>query len=325
MSARDLPDARGHFDRFGGRFVPEALQAALSQLTGTFEAAVTDPDFLTELEDLRREYARRPSPLTEAPRFSQYIFQQTGHQVRVLLKREDLNHTGSHKINNVLGQALLTRKMGKRRLIAETGAGQHGVATATVAAMMGMECRIYMGQIDTERQALNVARMQLLGAEVIAVEAGSRTLKDAMNEAMRDWVAHVEDTHYLIGTASGPHPFPKLVREFQRVISAEARQQALIGLDAFPTPFVRVSVVGRMPSDRSPSSSTTPRFVSTVSRRAVTVSRSVAMQHQSPEVPLVCCTALAPTFCKIRTARRWNLTPYRPAWTIPELAPNILG
>ena len=196
MSARDLPDARGHFDRFGGRFVPEALQAALNQLTETFEAAVTDPDFLTELEDLRREYAGRPSPLTEAPRFSQYIFQQTGHQVRVLLKREDLNHTGSHKINNVLGQALLTRKMGKRRLIAETGAGQHGVAT--VAAMMGMECRIYMGQVDTERQALNVARMQLLGAEVIAVEAGSRTLKDAMNEAMRDWVAHVEDTHYPV-------------------------------------------------------------------------------------------------------------------------------
>ena len=234
MSARDLPDARGHFDRFGGRFVPEALQAALNQLTETFEAAVTDPDFLTELEDLRREYAGRPSPLTEAPRFSQYIFQQTGHQVRVLLKREDLNHTGSHKINNVLGQALLTRKMGKRRLIAETGAGQHGVATATVAAMMGMECRIYMGQVDTERQALNVARMQLLGAEVIAVEAGSRTLKDAMNEAMRDWVAHVEDTHYLIGTASGPHPFPKLVREFQRVISAEARQQCLDRVGRLP-------------------------------------------------------------------------------------------
>lgn len=153
--------------------------------------------------------------------------EQTGREVRVLLKREDLNHTGSHKINNVLGQALLTRRMGKHRLIAETGAGQHGVATATVAAMMGMECRVYMGQVDTERQALNVARMQLLGAEVFAVEAGSRTLKDAMNEAMRDWVAHVDDTHYLIGTASGPHPFPKLVREFQRVISAEARQQCL--------------------------------------------------------------------------------------------------
>ncbi|MEH1500267.1 tryptophan synthase subunit beta [Cutibacterium avidum] len=227
MSARDLPDVRGHFDAFGGRFVPEALQAALNQLEKTFEAALADPDFHAELDVLRRDYAGRPSPLTEAPRFSEYVTEQTGRKVRVLLKREDLNHTGSHKINNVLGQALLTRRMGKHRLIAETGAGQHGVATATVAAMMGMECRVYMGQVDTERQALNVARMQLLGAEVVAVEAGSRTLKDAMNEAMRDWVAHVDDTHYLIGTASGPHPFPKLVREFQRVISAEARQQCL--------------------------------------------------------------------------------------------------
>lgn len=227
MSARDLPDVHGHFDAFGGRFVPEALQAALNQLEKTFEAALADPDFHAELDVLRRDYAGRPSPLTEAPRFSEYVAEQTGREVRVLLKREDLNHTGSHKINNVLGQALLTRRMGKHRLIAETGAGQHGVATATVAAMMGMECRVYMGQVDTERQALNVARMQLLGAEVVAVEAGSRTLKDAMNEAMRDWVAHVDDTHYLIGTASGPHPFPKLVREFQRVISAEARQQCL--------------------------------------------------------------------------------------------------
>ena len=227
MSARDLPDVHGHFDAFGGRFVPEALQAALNQLEKTFEAALADPDFHAELDVLRRDYAGRPSPLTEAPRFSEYVTEQTGRKVGVLLKREDLNHTGSHKINNVLGQALLTRRMGKHRLIAETGAGQHGVATATVAAMMGMECRVYMGQVDTERQALNVARMQLLGAEVVAVEAGSRTLKDAMNEAMRDWVAHVDDTHYLIGTASGPHPFPKLVREFQRVISAEARQQCL--------------------------------------------------------------------------------------------------
>ena len=227
MSARDLPDFHGHFDAFGGRFVPEALQAALNQLEKTFEAALADPDFHAELDALRRDYAGRPSPLTEAPRFSEHVAEQTGRKVRVLLKREDLNHTGSHKINNVLGQALLTRRMGKHRLIAETGAGQHGVATATVAAMMGMECRVYMGQVDTERQALNVARMQLLGAEVVAVEAGSRTLKDAMNEAMRDWVAHVDDTHYLIGTASGPHPFPKLVREFQRVISAEARQQCL--------------------------------------------------------------------------------------------------
>ncbi len=217
-----MPDATGHFDQFGGRFVPEALQAALDQLEETFNEAMDDPDFHAELDDLRRNYAGRPSPLTEAHRFAEYC-----HGARVFLKREDLNHTGSHKINNVLGQALLARRMGKHRLIAETGAGQHGVATATVAAMLGMKCRVYMGKVDTDRQALNVARMQLLGAEVVAVEAGSKTLKDAMNEAMRDWVTNVSDTHYLIGTASGPHPFPKMVKQFQRVISTESRAQIL--------------------------------------------------------------------------------------------------
>ncbi|MDN6623458.1 MAG: tryptophan synthase subunit beta [Acidipropionibacterium jensenii] len=215
-----VPDATGHFGRFGGRFVPEALQAALDQLDRTFEEAMADPAFAPALDALRRNYAGRPSPLTEAHRFAEHC-----HGARVFLKREDLNHTGSHKINNVLGQALLARRMGKHRLIAETGAGQHGVATATVAAMLGMKCRVYMGKVDTDRQALNVARMQLLGAEVVAVEAGSKTLKDAMNEAMRDWVAHVDDTHYLIGTASGPAPFPKVVKQFQRVISIESREQ----------------------------------------------------------------------------------------------------
>lgn len=223
------PDAKGHFGAYGGRLVPEALMAVIDEVTAAYDKVRTDQTFLDELDRLQQHYTGRPSPLYEATRLSEHA-----GGARLFLKREDLNHTGSHKINNVLGQALLTRKMGKRRLIAETGAGQHGVATATVAAMMGMECRIYMGQIDTERQALNVARMQLLGAEVIAVEAGSRTLKDAMNEAMRDWVAHVEDTHYLIGTASGPHPFPKLVREFQRVISAEARQQCLDRVGRLP-------------------------------------------------------------------------------------------
>lgn len=217
-----LPDAAGHFDLFGGKYVPEALVAALAQLEAEFDAAMADPAFWDELNRLRRDYAGRPTPLTEAARFSTHCGNAT-----VLLKREDLNHTGSHKINNVLGQALLTRRMGKRRLIAETGAGQHGVATATAAALMGMECRVYMGRVDTDRQALNVARMQLLGAEVVAVESGSRTLKDAMNEAMRDWVASVDHTHYLIGTVAGPHPFPKMVREFQRIISTETRQQVL--------------------------------------------------------------------------------------------------
>ncbi|AXE38754.1 Tryptophan synthase beta chain [Acidipropionibacterium virtanenii] len=229
MREQTLPDERGHFDRFGGRFVPEALQAALNQLDEVFTEAMADQAFLDELDALRRDYAGRPSPLTEAHRFAEHC-----RGARVLLKREDLNHTGSHKINNVLGQALLARRMGKHRLIAETGAGQHGVATATVAAMLGMECRVYMGKVDTDRQALNVARMQLLGAEVVAVEAGSQTLKDAMNEAMRDWVAHVADTHYLIGTASGPAPFPKVVREFQRIISTESRSQILAATGRLP-------------------------------------------------------------------------------------------
>ncbi len=196
--------------------------AALNQLEAEFDKAMTDKSFWHELDDLRRNYAGRPTPLTDAKRFSRHC-----GNARVLLKREDLNHTGSHKINNVLGQALLTRRMGKTRVIAETGAGQHGVATATAAALLGMECRVYMGRVDTDRQALNVARMQLLGAEVIAVESGSQTLKDAMNEAMRDWVASVDNTHYLIGTVAGPHPFPKMVKEFQRVISTEIRQQML--------------------------------------------------------------------------------------------------
>jgi tryptophan synthase beta chain len=233
-----LPDDSGHFGRFGGKFVPEALYVALDQLEAEFGRAMNDPQFWAELDALRKDYSGRPTPITEAPRFTRAALtgspELTGVPVdgpdtspTIVLKREDLNHTGSHKINNVLGQALLTKRMGKTRVIAETGAGQHGVATATAAALMGLECRIYMGKVDTERQALNVARMQLLGAEVIAVESGTQTLKDAMNDALRDWVASVENTHYLIGTVAGPHPFPKVVREFQRVISTEARAQLL--------------------------------------------------------------------------------------------------
>ena len=222
-----LPDARGHFDQFGGKFVPEALHAALAQLEREFQAARADPAFVTELDGLLADYTGRPTPMTQAARFAEHARNEAGRVPIILLKREDLNHTGSHKINNVLGQALLTRRMGKTRVIAETGAGQHGVATATAAALFGLECTVYMGRVDTERQALNVARMRLLGAEVIAVESGTQTLKDAMNEAMRDWVASVENTHYLIGTVAGPHPFPMLVREFQRVISTEARAQVL--------------------------------------------------------------------------------------------------
>jgi tryptophan synthase beta chain len=224
-----IPDATGHFGRYGGRFVPEALIAALDQLTEEFAAAQADPAFRAELDGLLRDYTGRPSPLTEAPRFAEHA-----GGARILLKREDLNHTGSHKINNVLGQALLTRRMGKTRVIAETGAGQHGVATATAAALLGLECLVYMGEEDTRRQALNVARMRLLGAEVAPVRHGSRTLKDAMNEAMRDWVTNVDRTHYLIGTVAGPHPFPTIVRELQRVIGDEARAQVLERVGRLP-------------------------------------------------------------------------------------------
>jgi tryptophan synthase beta chain len=202
--------------------VPEALIAALDELTDAYDKARLDPAFGMELERLAREYTGRPSIVTEVPRFAAHA-----GGARVILKREDLNHTGSHKINNVLGQALLTKRIGKTRVIAETGAGQHGVATATAAALMGLDCVVYMGEVDTERQALNVARMRLLGATVVPVKSGSRTLKDAINEAYRDWVANVDTTNYIFGTAAGPHPFPAMVRDFQRVIGVEARAQLL--------------------------------------------------------------------------------------------------
>jgi tryptophan synthase beta chain len=217
-----LPDARGHFGQYGGRFVPEALVAALDELDDAFRKAWVDEAFRAELDALLHDYSGRPTPLTPAPALARAF--GVGE---VLLKREDLNHTGSHKINNVLGQALLTKRMGKSRVIAETGAGQHGVATATAAALLDLDCVVYMGEEDTQRQALNVARMQLLGAEVVPVRAGSRTLKDAINEAMRDWVTNVATTHYLLGTVAGPAPFPEMVREFHRVIGKEARQQCL--------------------------------------------------------------------------------------------------
>ena len=217
-----LGDVLGHFGQYGGRFVPEALIGALDELEAAHNAAKTDPLFQAELAELQRTYTGRASIITEAKRFSEHA-----GGARILLKREDLNHTGSHKINNVLGQALLTKKMGKKRIIAETGAGQHGVASATAAALMGLECVVYMGEEDTRRQALNVARMKLLGAQVVPVTSGSRTLKDAINEAMRDWVTNVATTHYMLGTVAGPHPFPTMVRDFHKIIGEEARQQVL--------------------------------------------------------------------------------------------------
>jgi tryptophan synthase beta chain len=224
-----IPDAGGHFGRYGGRLAPEALMSALEELTAAYVSAKADPAFQADLGALLRDYAGRPTLLTEVPRFA-----AEAGGCRVFLKREDLAHTGSHKINNVLGQALLTRRMGKTRMIAETGAGQHGVATATAAALLGLDCTVYMGEEDTQRQALNVARMRMLGAEVTPVATGSRTLKDAINEAFRDWVTTVETTHYCIGSVMGPHPFPVMVRDFQRVIGVEARGQVLAAAGRLP-------------------------------------------------------------------------------------------
>lgn len=217
---RHDPDPGGHFGVFGGRYLPEALMAVVEEVTAAYEKERVNPDFLDTLDDLQAHYTGRPSPLYEATRLSEHA-----GAARIFLKREDLNHTGSHKINNVLGQALLARRMGKSRVIAETGAGQHGVATATACALLGLECVIYMGAVDTARQALNVARMRLLGAEVVSVETGSRTLKDAINDAFRDWVTNADSTYYCFGTAAGPHPFPMMVRDFQRIVGMEARVQ----------------------------------------------------------------------------------------------------
>lgn len=230
------PDSTGHFGRFGGRFMPEALVAPLDELDRAWTEAKADPIFMAELDRMLREYANIPSPLYEAHRFSEAA------GARILLKREDLNHTGAHKIRNVIGQALLAKRIGKPRAIAETGAGQHGVASATACAYLDLDCTVYMGEVDTERQALNVARMRMLGAEVISVKTGSRTLKDAINEALRDWVASVDTTSYLFGTAAGPHPFPAMVRDLTRGIGDEARAQAL-ALDG-KLPDAAVACVG---------------------------------------------------------------------------------
>jgi tryptophan synthase beta chain len=232
------PSSDGRFGEFGGRFVPESLVPACEELEAAFRSAWADPVFRAELDGLLTSYAGRPSPVTECHNLSAQL------GCRLLLKREDLNHTGSHKINNVVGQALLARRMGRTRLVAETGAGQHGVATATAAALMGMECTVYMGAVDVQRQALNVFRMRLLGTDVQTVHSGSRTLKDAVNETLRDWVATVENTHYCIGSVMGPHPYPWMVRELQRVVGDEARQQCEAILDGGRPDVVAACVGG---------------------------------------------------------------------------------
>lgn len=228
-----FPDAQGHFGRYGGVFVSETLIQPLAELDAAYRRYRDDPEFLAELQRDYRHYVGRPSPIYEAERLSRHV-----GGARILLKREDLNHTGAHKVNNTIGQAMLAKRMGKTRIIAETGAGQHGVASATVAARLGLECVVYMGAVDVERQAPNVFRMKLLGAQVRAVESGSRTLKDALNEAMRDWVTNVEDTFYIIGTVAGPHPYPMLVRDFNAVVGREARVQMLEEYGRLPDALV---------------------------------------------------------------------------------------
>jgi len=233
LDVYDLPDATGHFGPYGGRFVPETLMHPLEELRLAYERCKTDPAFQAELDADLRDYVGRPSPLYHAARWSREL-----GGAQIYLKREDLNHTGAHKVNNTIGQALLARRMGKTRLIAETGAGQHGVATATVAARLGLECVVYMGEVDVARQEANVYRMRLLGAKVVPVTSGSRTLKDALNEAMRDWVTNVDDTFYIIGTVAGPHPYPMMVRDFQTVIGREARAQMLERTGRLPDALV---------------------------------------------------------------------------------------
>ncbi|MBS62833.1 tryptophan synthase subunit beta [Salinisphaera sp.] len=228
-----MPDVRGHFGPYGGRFVAETLMAPLDELSEAYEAARNDPAFMAALDNDLADYVGRPTPIYHAERLS-----KKAGGAQIWFKREDLNHTGAHKINNTIGQALLAARMGKKRIIAETGAGQHGVATATVAARLGLECVVFMGSEDMRRQATNVYRMRLLGAEVRPVESGSKTLKDAMNEALRDWVAHVDDTFYIIGTVAGPHPYPAMVRDFQAVIGRESRRQMLERLDRLPDAVV---------------------------------------------------------------------------------------
>ena len=299
------------FGDFGGRFVPEALVAVVDEVADAWAKARLDPTFDRELQHLHRTYSGRPSIITEVPRFA-----REGGDARIVLKREDLNHTGSHKINNVLGQALLAKRMGKTRVIAETGAGQHGVASATAAALMGMSCTVYMGEEDTRRQALNVARMRLLGAEVVPVTTGSRTLKDAINEAFRDWVAHVDDTFYLFGTAAGPHPFPAMVRDLQRVIGVEARAQVLELTGRLPD-VVAACVGGGSNAigifhafyDDAGGRAARPR-----GRRRRHRTRGARRPRSAPETP-ACCTAPAPSSCRTRTARRWSRTRSRPAST----------
>jgi tryptophan synthase beta chain len=306
-----LPDAAGHFGQFGGRLAPEALMSPLEQLTAAYFSAKADPAFQAELAALLRDYAGRPTPLTEAPRFA-----AEAGGCRVFLKREDLAHTGSHKINNVAGQALLTRRMCKTRVIAETGAGQHGVATATACALLGLDCTVYMGEEDTRRQALNVARMRMLGAEVAVVRTGSRTLKDAINEAFRDWVTTVDTTHYCIGSVMGPHPFPVMVRDFQRVIGVEAREQVLAATGRLPDAVIACVGGGSNAIGASGWSAARP---------AATGWPPAGMPLRWRAARSASSTACGPTCSRTTTGRPARHTRYPRASTTPGSGPSTPG
>ena len=284
-----LPDAHGHFGPYGGMFVAETLMEPLEELRLAYEHYRNDPGFQAELDADLAHYVGRPSPLYHAVRWSREL-----GGAQIYLKREDLNHTGAHKINNTMGQGLLARHMGKKRIIAETGAGQHGVASATVAARLGMECVVYMGAEDIKRQAINVYRMRLLGAEVVPVTSGSRTLKDALNEAMRDWVTNVDNTFYIIGTVAGPHPYPAMVRDFQAIIGREARRRSRTRPAACPTPWWLASAAVPTPWGCSTRSWKIRTLRCTVWRQPVTACRAAIMPRRSVQVVRAFCTATAP-------------------------------
>jgi tryptophan synthase beta chain len=314
----DLPDARGHFGPYGGIFVAETLIPALTELREAYEEAQRDPAFVAEFEYELKHYVGRPSPIYHAKRWSGLL-----GGAQIYLKREDLNHTGAHKVNNCIGQAMLARSMGKPRVIAETGAGQHGVATATVAARYGMKCVVYMGSEDVRRQAANVYRMKLLGATVVPVESGSKTLKDALNEAMRDWVTNINDTFYIIGTVAGPHPYPMMVRDFQAVIGEECLVQMPDMVGRQPDYVIACVGGGSNAMGIFLSLHRSRRMSdSSVSRPRAAGSRPVSMLRRFRPVVRACSTATALTCCRTKTDRSSKPIPSRPAWIIPASGPE---
>ncbi len=319
VSLAAQPDAQGRFGPYGGRYVPETLMDALRQLTAEYESARDSPDFRRDFDHHLRTYVGRPSLLYFAERLT-----REASGARIFLKREDLNHTGAHKINNCIGQALLTKRMGKPRVIAETGAGQHGVATATAAALFGLECQVYMGEEDVRRQKLNVFKMRALGSEVVSVRTGSRTLRDAINEAMRDWMSTVATTHYIIGSVVGPHPFPMMVREFQSVIGRETRAQCLEQIGKLPD-----AVVACVGGGSNAAGMFAP-FLDDASVELIGVEaggRGAARANTRPRSATAgpaCCTAPSATSSRIPTARRPTCIRCRPASTTPASAPNTV-